>query len=81
MICSLIMLQFIQRKWRTILIREYIKSILRVTYKRDWDPVRNDWKYVNIETGIEMLHKPYTLRNDLWDKNEVSDWTIGHVST
>jgi hypothetical protein len=61
-------------------MREFNKAILRVTYKREWDPVRNDWKYVNRDDGTEMLRKPYTLRNDLWDVNEVSDWTIGHVS-
>ena len=72
--------QYIQRKWRTIMMREFNKAILRVTYKREWDPVRNAWKYVNRDDGTEMHHKPLTLRNDLWDVNEVADWSIGHVS-
>lgn len=63
------------------MMREFVKAILRVTYKREWDPVRSNWKYINRDDGREMLTKPYTLRNDLWDVNEVSDWTIGHVST
>lgn len=70
---------YIQRKWRAIMMREFTKAILRVTYKREWDPVRSDWKYVNRDDGSEMYHKPHTLRNDLWDVNEVSDWTVGHV--
>ena len=61
--------------------REFVKAILRVTYKREWDPVRNQWKYINRDNGNEMHHEPHTLRKDLWDVNEVSDWSVGHVST
>lgn len=62
------------------MMREFVKAALRVTYKREWDPVRSDWKYINRDNGLEMLYKPYTLRDDLWDVNEVSDWTVAHVS-
>ena len=70
----------IQRKWRAVLLRQFLKTLVRVTYERQWDPVRGDWKYVNIDDATELIYKPLTLRGDLWDPNEIPEWTVHDVS-
>ena len=71
----------IQRKWRAILIHEFLKIILRKTYERQWDPVRGEWKYVHKDTLEELLHKPLCLRGDHWDPNEIPEWTVEEVDS
>jgi hypothetical protein len=69
----------IQRKWRAILIHEFIKAALRKSYERQWDPIRGDWKYVHLETAEELLTKPLCLRGDHWDPNEIPNWSLEEV--
>jgi hypothetical protein len=69
----------IQRKWRAVLVRQFLKTICRTAYERQWDPVRGDWKYVNKDDQTELLYKPLVLRGDFWDPNEIPDWTVHDV--
>lgn len=70
----------IQRKWRAILIHEFIKIIFRKTYERQWDPIRGDWKYVHKDTNEEILDKPLCLRGDHYDPNEIPEWSVDEVT-
>jgi len=69
----------IQRKWRAVLIRQFLKAVVRDTYDRQWDPVRGQWKYVNLDDGSELHYKPLCLRGDHWDPKEIPEWSVYEV--
>ena len=69
----------IQNKWRAVLIRRFIRAVVRVVYKESWDPVDGTFKYLNTNTGILQTEKPKLLGSELWRPNEVVQWSHERV--
>lgn len=70
----------IQRKWRVYLMYCFLKALVRVVFKREWDPIAGCWAYIN-QNNFERMHtKPLLLHGDHWDPNEVPDWSVHEVS-
>lgn len=71
----------IQRKWRTILMWQYLRALTRAAYDEVWDPVHGKFNYFHVETETLMTDKPKVLRNEPWDPNRIPDWDIPRVSS
>ena len=70
----------IQRKWRSILVKQFIWNLVRVSYVREWDPVGGCFRYLNKDTRLMQDEKPSLLKNQPWDPSYVPDWTPHQVS-
>jgi len=70
----------IQRKWRSILVWKFLRTIVRKCIRRDWDPILGKFVYVNIENNFSSFDKPKLLRHEAWDPNYVPDWNIERIT-
>lgn len=70
----------IQRKWRAILMRMFLQAVARASYDEVWDPVKGKYNYLRRDTSVLHPDKPKILRNEPWDPNRVTDWTVERVS-
>lgn len=69
----------IQRKWRTILMLQFLQALCRTVHDEVWDPVHGQFNYYNRDHEELHLSKPIILRNEPWDPNHIPDWTIERV--
>lgn len=65
----------IQQKWRTLLMRRFLKALVRINFIERWDPIALKYKYVNIETDESSDKKPLLLGSEAFDVNDVTIWT------
>ena len=70
----------IQRKWRTILLRRFLRAIVRMTYEQQWDPVSGTYSYMHIDTEERLTHMPLLMGSERWDPFDVPDWSVDEVS-
>eukprot|EP01038_Epipyxis_sp_PR26KG_P009811 gene9811-13202_t len=70
----------IQRKWRSILIRQFLCALVRATHDEVWDPVSGQFTYYHRDAEVLHKSKPKLLRSQPWDPNRVPDWSIERVS-
>lgn len=70
----------IQRKWRAILVRNFLKLLTRIQFDEVWDPVKGQYNYHHKEKNIILERKPLILRNEHWDVNRIPDWSQEEVS-
>lgn len=70
----------IQRKFRIYLAKCFLKELCRVSYTRQWDPVKGDFMYVHNDTYEAIDHLPLVLHGDHWDPNEVPNWSVHEVT-
>jgi hypothetical protein len=70
----------IQRKWRTILMLQFLRALARASYDEIWDPVKGRFNYYHRDSEQLYQFKPKLLRNEPWDPNRVSDWSMDRVS-
>lgn len=70
----------IQQKWRTFLMRKFLKTLTRASYIERWDPIQLRYKYTNVNTDETSDVKPILLGSDKFDPNDVSLWNVDRVS-
>jgi len=70
----------IQRKWRGILMRQFLRALVRATHDEVWDPVRGRFNYYHREAETLHQEKPRLLGKEPWDPNRVHDWDVDRVS-
>ena len=70
----------IQRKWRGILIRQFLRALVRATHDEVWDPVKGRYNYYNRDSEQLFTEKPLLLRGEAWDPNRIPDWDNARVS-
>lgn len=70
----------IQRKWRAILMWQFLRALSRAVHDEVWDPVHGRYNYYNRDHEILLQSKPNILRNEPWDVNRVTDWSVDRVS-
>eukprot|EP01031_Cornospumella_fuschlensis_P039725 gene39725-48366_t len=70
----------VQRKWRSILLRQFFRALVRASYDEVWDPIKGRFNYYHRETAVLHTEKPPLLGNEPWDPNRVPDWTVERVS-
>ena len=51
----------IQRKWRGILMRQFLRALVRATHDEVWDPVRGRFNYYHREAETLHQEKPRLL--------------------
>jgi hypothetical protein len=66
----------IQQKWRTLLMRRFLKALVRISYIERWDPIALKYKYINIDTDESTDKKPILLGSEAFDLNDVTIWTV-----
>jgi hypothetical protein len=59
---------------------QFLRALVRANHDEVWDPVHGRFNYFNRVTEAMNTDKPKILRNERWDPNRVSDWTIEEVS-
>lgn len=59
----------------------FLRALARATYDEIWDPVKGRYNYFNRDSEQLFTEKPKILRNEPWDPNRISDWTIDRVRT
>ena len=69
----------IQRKWRAILMRQFLRALVRAAYDEVWDPVQGRFNYYHLETETLFTEKPLLLRTEPWDPNRIPEWTMDRV--
>lgn len=70
----------IQQKWRTFLMRKFLKGLTRVSYMERWDPIQLRYKYTNLNTDQTSDVKPILLGTEKFDPNDVSLWNVDKVT-
>lgn len=70
----------IQRKWRTLLMYQFLRALCRACHDEVWDPVVGRFNYYNRDHEVLHQEKPKILRGEHWDPNRISDWSIDEVS-
>lgn len=70
----------IQRKWRAVLLRDFLRALTRASFEQQWDPVKGRWNYVNKIQDIVLDRKPLVMRKQPWDPNNVTEWSSYRVS-
>lgn len=70
----------IQRKWRAILVRQFLRALARAAFEEVWDPVMGRFNYFHLETETLFQNKPKLLRGEPWDPNRIPDWSVDRVS-
>lgn len=70
----------IQRKWRACLIRKFLWTLARVSYREQFDPLLGQYTYTRIDTGIIYPYKPKMLGNQPYNPNYIPDWTDDQVN-
>lgn len=70
----------IQQKWRTFLMRKFLKTLTRASYIERWDPIQLRYKYTNLNTDETSDIKPILLGSEKFDPNDVSLWNVDRVS-
>merc|ERR1712179_346636 len=70
---------FIQRKWRTLLIRAYLQGLCRGSMDEIWDPVTGSYNYYHRDAMYLYKEKPKLMRNEPWEPNRIPDWTVDRV--
>ncbi len=69
----------VQRKWRSILIWQFLRALARASYDEIWDPVKGRYNYYHRDSEQLYQDKPRLLRSEPWDPNRVPDWSIDRV--
>ncbi len=69
----------IQRKWRAILMRQFLRALVRAAYDEVWDPVHGRFNYYHLETETLYTEKPLLLRDEPWDPHRIPEWSIDRV--
>mmetsp|Transcript_17064 Transcript_17064/g.28887 ORF Transcript_17064/g.28887 Transcript_17064/m.28887 type:complete len:595 (-) Transcript_17064:297-2081(-) len=70
----------IQRKWRAILVWQFLRALARASHDEIWDPVKGRYNYYHRDAEVLHQLKPKLLRNEAWDPNRVHDWNLERVS-
>ena len=69
----------IQNKWRAVLMRRFLRAVVRVVYVEKWDPVDGTYKYLNTNTNMLQVEKPKLLGSELWRPNNIIEWDSARV--
>ena len=69
----------IQNKWRAVLMRRFLRAVVRVVYIEKWDPVDGTYKYLNTNTNMLQVEKPKLLGSELWKPNNIIEWDSSKV--
>lgn len=69
----------IQQKWRSFLMRKFLKALVRSSFIERWDPVQLRYKYTNTNTDEVSDAKPLLLGSEKFDPNDVSLWNVDQV--
>jgi len=51
----------IQRKWRAIMLRQFLRALVRATHDEVWDPVKGRFNYYHRESETLHQEKPLLL--------------------
>jgi hypothetical protein len=51
----------IQRKWRAILMRQFLRALVRANYDEVWDPVKGRFNYYHRDSEMLYQEKPKLL--------------------
>jgi hypothetical protein len=65
----------IQRRWRAVLVREFLRELCRCTYMRQWDPVKEMHLYLHKEKDETLTTMPRLMRGQPWDPKNVSSFS------
>lgn len=58
---------------------QFLRALCRACHDEVWDPVIGRFNYYNRDHEILYQEKPKLLRNEHWDPNRVSDWSMDEV--
>jgi hypothetical protein len=69
----------IQWKWRSHVVRQMLKQLVRLNFLERWDPVRQKYKYLNLNTDKLSDEKPMLLGSEPFDSTDVTIWDVERV--
>jgi len=69
----------IQLFCRLVLAKKKAKLLARLRIQRIFDPITGSFLYQNLSNGVLSTKMPYILGSELWDPNNIRNWTVDQV--